>query len=192
MSEKKGPGGFDASFSKDDVNLWKAMTKDIQKLDETYTYADPISEPPPPGADMPEPVFDHPVTDPDRTDILLQGRDVDKRTAEKLRKGKFAIEGRLDLHGYTQDEAQRAIEDFVLRAYQSQKRCVLIITGKGNGKKQNEDTDWTVPAPGVLRRRLPDWLNGPVTSLYVLQFVPAQPKDGGDGAFYVYLRRNRA
>ncbi|MBT6895418.1 MAG: Smr/MutS family protein, partial [Rhodobacterales bacterium] len=47
------------------------------------------------------------------------------------------------------------------------------------------------PINGVLRQSLPDWLSGPSVSDKVLQVTQAQPKHGGTGAFYVYLRRKR-
>ena len=65
---------------------------------------------------------------------LLHGTStgLDKRSAQRMRRGKLQIEARLDLHGYNQEEAYRELKDFIFRTHSQQKRLVLIITGKGN------------------------------------------------------------
>ena len=59
-------------------------------------------------------------------------------------------------------------------------RTVLLITGKGRGDG------------GVLRRELPRWLNQPRNRERIVAVTPARPKDGGEGAFYLRLKRVRA
>lgn len=107
--------------------------------------------------------------------------DLDRRTMDKLRKGKMRPEGRLDLHGMTADRALGALNGFLADAQSSGKRCVLVITGKGALKDGG----------GVIRRELPSWLNAPGNRARVLGFAGAQPTDGGGGAFYVLLKRRR-
>ncbi len=106
---------------------------------------------------------------------------VDRRTAEKHRRGRLPVEARLDLHGLTQDEAHRALERFLPRAQESGCRSVLVITGKGS-------RDGT---RGVLKEAVPRWLNQSPLRALVLSISWAQPKDGGAGALYVLLRRIR-
>ena len=115
---------------------------------------------------------------------------IDGRTNEKLRRGKFEIEARIDLHGFRQKEAQAELTKFLMRAHAAGKRCVLVITGKGK-PKNNQKTDWWEGRPGVLRDMAPEWMQQNPLSQIVLQIHPAQPKDGGAGAFYVLLRRTR-
>ena len=105
---------------------------------------------------------------------------VDRRTADRLRRGKLAIEARLDLHGLYQDEAHPQLNAFVAGAAAAQKRCVLVITGRGLG-----------PEGGVLRRRVPQWLNQPPCRGMIVAVAQAQPEHGGAGALYVLLRRRR-
>lgn len=109
---------------------------------------------------------------------------VDARTAERLRRGEIPIEARLDLHGYTQEEAHRALLAFVETAWRRHLRCLLVITGKGRGQSPDADR-------GVLKTSVPRWFNGPPLRSRVLAFAFAQPKDGGSGALYVLLRRQR-
>ncbi len=107
---------------------------------------------------------------------------VDRRSAERLRRGERRIDARLDLHGMTQDEAHRALDAFLARAEQAGWRCVLVITGKGRPGTS---------AAGVLRTAVPRWLNEAPNRARLLAFTAAQPKDGGAGALYVLLRRRR-
>jgi DNA-nicking Smr family endonuclease len=106
---------------------------------------------------------------------------LDKRTAQRLRRGRLPIEGRIDLHGMTQAEAQANLVRFITAQAAKGRRCVLVITGKG----------LRGAGVGVLRAELPRWLNEPALRPLVLSFTPAQPRDGGGGAFYVYLRKAR-
>ena len=113
---------------------------------------------------------------------------LDKRTAERLDKGRLPIEGRLDLHGMVQSAAHSALTFFIQQAWASDKRCVLVITGKGGRSSRAAFSDTET---GVLRRSVPRWLNEAALRDKVLKFSYAQPKDGGEGALYVLLRRRR-
>ncbi len=118
------------------------------------------------------------------------GAGLDRKTADKLRRGKFPVEARLDLHGLRQDEAEQALSRFIEKSYQAGRRCVIVITGKG--REQKEQASWWEGAPrGVLRDRVPGWLAAPPFSSYVLGTEPARPEDGGSGALYILLRRKR-
>ena len=110
------------------------------------------------------------------------GPGMDKRTATRLRRGQIDIDGRIDLHGMTQQEAHGNLSDFIKYSAGAGRRCLLVITGKGIGKGG---------LGGVLRAQLPSWLNSPELRPLILAFAPAQPRDGGGGAFYVYLRKRR-
>lgn len=106
---------------------------------------------------------------------------LDKRTDEKVRRGRLGIDGRIDLHGMTQSEAHDALVGFVRRSHTQGRRLLLVITGKG-GMPRGE---------GVLRQSVPRWLNETLTRDLVLAVHQAQPQHGGGGAYYVYLRRRR-
>ncbi|MAI49276.1 MAG: DNA mismatch repair protein MutS [Rhodospirillaceae bacterium] len=125
---------------------------------------------PPSGSSAPKPVLK-----------VGKAVDLDRRTMDKLRKGRLRPEGRLDLHGMTANRALGALNEFLADAQKSGKRCVLVITGKGSMKEGG----------GVLRRELPLWLNTPGNRARVLGFVGSLPCDGGGGAFYVLLKRRR-
>ncbi len=101
---------------------------------------------------------------------------VDRRTAERLRRGQLPIEARLDLHGHTRESAHRALSGFLAAAWESGRRVVIIVTGKGQG---------------ILKDAVPRWLNESPNRGRILLVSQAQPKDGGGGALYVLLRRRR-
>ena len=105
----------------------------------------------------------------------------DDGTARALRKGKWQIDKKIDLHGMTQAAAKEALEKFILAAQRQDKRTLLIITGKGR----------VTQGGGVLRRLLPLWVAEQGLKNCVLACVPASVKDGGDGAFYLRLRKKK-
>ncbi len=115
---------------------------------------------------------------------------LDKRNALRLRRGQLAIEAELDLHRHTVAEAHRALTRFIADARDGGKRCVLVITGKGEGGEARHRPGNETPS-GVLRRELPRWLSEPESRARVVAWHPARPQHGGDGALYVLLRRRR-
>jgi len=113
---------------------------------------------------------------------------MDKKSFARMKRGKLKPEGRIDLHGMTLDRAHPVLIRFVLSAQASGKRLVLVITGKGKGS----DDDGPIPRPrGVLRHQVPGWLSSPPLAQAVMQVTPAHISHGGEGAYYVYLRRQR-
>lgn len=107
---------------------------------------------------------------------------IDKRTLVRLRRGQIPVEGEIDLHGSTQDQAHRALEVFLARSQAAGRRCVIVITGKG---LRADGTG------GVLRNAVPRWMNEAPNRQRILAFSHATPADGGEGALYVLLRRTR-
>ena len=112
---------------------------------------------------------------------------MDAKAFTRLKRGKLDPEARLDLHGMTIDRAHGALIHFILNAQARGARLVLVITGKG----QREDPYDPMPRRrGVLKTQVPMWLQmSPLTGA-ILQVSTAHRKHGGEGAYYVYLRRN--
>jgi len=119
-----------------------------------------------------------------QSNALLHGQapGLDKRTQQRLRRGQVDIEARLDLHGLTQTAAHQTLERFLERAYTAGKKTVLVVTGKGLR------ADGEV---GVLRRAVPRWLNEAPMRHWVHAFDHAAPRDGGEGALYIVMRRRK-
>ena len=107
---------------------------------------------------------------------------IDPRLVTRLRRGEFAIQGHIDLHGMTRDDAKVALTDYIVDSVRKGRRAVLIVHGRGRG------------SPGghpVLKHSTAHWLSHGTLSGYVLAFTTARPPDGGAGAMYVLLRRGR-
>lgn len=125
---------------------------------------------------------------------------LERGLADKLRRGKLRPDGRLDLHGFRQEEAHQALIGFLTRAQARDKRLVLVITGKGDAYysggggdsgDDDEGNDSTARQSGILRRMLPMWLDEPPLRPLIAGFQPAHRHDGGDGAFYIHIRKPR-
>lgn len=97
----------------------------------------------------------------------------------KLSTGKIAIDFTIDLHGLTEDEAYRLLLRKLEAARVHGKRRLLVVTGKGRGGE------------GPLRRALPRWLTAPRFAPLVSAFTQAHARHGGEGAFYVLLRKSQ-
>jgi DNA-nicking Smr family endonuclease len=102
---------------------------------------------------------------------------LDRASAERLKRGRYPVEARLDLHGMTQAEAYRALARFVAGSRAAGRRCVLVITGHGR------------MSGGVLKAAVPRWLDEPELRPHLLAIMPARQRDGGAGALYLLLRR---
>ncbi len=111
---------------------------------------------------------------------------LNRRQADALRGGDIAIDARLDLHGLSRRGAAGKVAAFLTQSARRGSRCVLVITGRGGRGR-----DPLAKARGVLRAGLEGWLNRPAIRPLVLACVPAQRRHGGQGAFYVLLRRSR-
>ncbi len=86
------------------------------------------------------------------------------------------FDAKLDLHGMTAANAHSALVKFIHKQAKLGSRKLLVITGKGSG---------------VLREALPQWLSVPALQKSVRVVQPAKQSHGGDGAYYVFLRRSR-
>lgn len=107
---------------------------------------------------------------------------LDPRLIRRLRRGDFAWQAHVDLHGRTAAEAREDVDRFILDSFRAGWRCVLIVHGRGLNSKDHTP---------VLKERLKSWLAHGRISKVVLAFATARPCDGGAGALYVLLRRER-
>jgi len=172
-----------AETPEEDLSLWRAVAQTVEPLrgrdlpPEAFDAKPPAKQSlpaPRPRAEPPLPV--KPL--PELTHEEQPG--LDKATAKRMRRGQVRLEGRLDLHGQTQNEAHRALDAFLDAAYLSGKREVLVITGKGTR------ADGSI---GVLREQVPRWLSSYPNRTKVVAFSYASTKDGGEGALYVRLKK---
>jgi DNA-nicking Smr family endonuclease len=169
-------------LSRNERELWASFTRAITPLRPADSAAAPGEAPEPSAA----PPGDSPPVEqprPRETPIPpLAG--LDRRLRQRLARGRAGIDARIDLHGLTQSKAHDALVRFLRISRAEGARIVLVITGKG---ARGPDAE-----PGVLRRQVPLWLRSPKLREMVVGFELAAPAHGGDGAFYVRLRRARS
>ena len=96
-----------------------------------------------------------------------------------LRRGRWAIQDEIDLHGLNREEARDQLAAFLAQSLKCGRRCVRIVHGKGHGSPGRE---------AVLRRLVRGWL---VQKNEILAYCQAKPQDGGEGAVIVLLRTQR-
>jgi DNA-nicking Smr family endonuclease len=106
--------------------------------------------------------------------------DIDRRTAQRFKRGDMAVDGHLDLHGLTLNQAHDALSAFIRGAAARGARCVVVVTGKGKGE-----------SIGRIRAEAPHWLNQTSLRPLVLAVSQARVQHGGAGALYVLLKRKR-
>ena len=114
---------------------------------------------------------------------------IEPNLKQRLVRGREEIDGTIDLHGMRQVEAHAALSRFIHARHARGDRTLLVITGKGL-KKLGDDAAVIVER-GVLRQMLPIWLGEPNLAPMVAGWDRAAQGHGGDGAFYVRLRRER-
>lgn len=178
----------------DELELWRHVAQGVRPIrsrrrarqhKEEAPSASPVKagKSPPSASAPPKPQPATPARPHQLTHGLSHG--IDRRQAARFRKGKLAIEGTIDLHGRTQQDAHDDLLAFLKRAHAAGKRSVLVVTGKGMTQGKSEGKT------GILRQAVPRWLNEPPFRALVLAFDYAEPRHGGEGALYVLVKRAR-
>ncbi|WP_341760367.1 Smr/MutS family protein [Candidatus Endowatersipora endosymbiont of Watersipora subatra] len=106
---------------------------------------------------------------------------IERSILRKISKGHISINARLDLHGMTQEDAKNALHSFLINAQKCNHHFVLVITGTGKGRLGS----------GILRQMVPIWLNLKSFLPIVNGYKNAHSCHGGQGAFYVRIRRHK-
>ena len=112
--------------------------------------------------------------------LSFRRRDIGPEVVRKLRRGVWAIQAQLDLHGLRRDEARERLASFLREAHHAGLRCVRVVHGKGHGSPGREP---------VLKAKVRSWL---VQKSEVVAFAQARASDGGNGALMVLLRPSPA
>lgn len=199
MTEHRKPAQAPHSLSLEDRIIWNKVARTVNPLDrarqraaEQEVWQDWVAEAFAEDRPAPRAVADPPKVRPidgnprqgstPKKPKSSEGvTTLEQPTWRKLARGRMPIDASIDLHHMNQDEAMSQLHRFLVQARARQCRHVLVITGKGRSPQSD----------GVLRRMLPVWLGRePFTGL-VSGVRTAGRGHGGDGAFYVRLRRPR-
>ena len=116
---------------------------------------------------------------------------------EKLHNKDFQIKNNetvkvrsIDLHGYTLDDANETIEQFISQSYNDKVNKLIIVTGKGL-HSENEKDPYVSKDLGILKYSVPDFiLNNKNLMNKINRISNAKLEDGGAGAFYIFLKKN--
>lgn len=169
-------------------NVWQEYVKDVRKLDKpkrenVFRKSLRLTVIPKISADK--------VYRGRPLEQLQTGADanIDANTARRFKRGDFVREAELDLHGYTEDRAYDAVIDFIKKAYLQKKRCIAIITGKGLHQNNEDDI---FANRGILKNRVPQWLNLPEIRPLILAINHPEHRRGGSGVIEILLRRQRS
>lgn len=167
-----------------DDEIWAEAVRNVRRLPETHVVAG--------GQQKQRQTVERIETVPFKIykhEVVLDGKaDIDRNTMRRFKRGEFPVEAVLDLHGYTEQQAFDAVHKFISSAYLSSKRCVIIVTGKGLNH-QDEDI---FAAKGVLKQRVPQWLDSDDLRQMILTYIHPTERLGGTGALLILLRRKRA
>jgi DNA-nicking Smr family endonuclease len=178
-------------LSAEDLNLWNKITKELEPIEKSNTVSFGVKK---------KLVTEGLVRNRHLSLSTLQplklqkeqkpsqviGKEIDRKKFRQIKKGKTRPEDVLDLHGYTVSQAYSHLEKFLQKAVYRDLRLILVITGKGALDVEN---NFKINSKGILRRSFINWLNTERLSQYIIQSLPAHRTHGGEGAFYVYLKR---
>ncbi len=109
-----------------------------------------------------------------------------------IKKGSFHIDKKIDFHGKSLLESEGQFNNTIIESYNAGQRCLLFVTGKGLFKSKNYEESYKPKLyHGIIRASFIEWARSKKLSKYILSFEQASIEHGGDGAFYVYLRKNK-
>ena len=124
-------------------------------------------------------------------DVILEDIRIDKKKLNLLKRGKLQPEFILDLHGMNTVTAKKRSIEFIRFNYINGKRLLLIITGKGKSLKTSFFENENENDIGIIRKSLKAWLYESDMRTKILGVVSSHIIHGGEGAFYIYLKKNK-
>ena len=131
------------------------------------------------------------ISDKDKKDwknFLEKNEKLPNKDSER-KESKSYITKSLDLHGYTLDEANKKVESFIIDCFNQKVSKVIIVTGKGL-HSQNDKDPYISKKFGILKNSVPDFVkNNPSLMVKIKSITDAEIRDGGSGAFYVFLKK---
>ena len=132
------------------------------------------------------------ISDKDKNDweeFLLKDEKLPNKDNFEKKKKRGKIKS-LDLHGYTLDDANQIIENFIKKSYEDNISKLVIITGKGI-HSDNEKDPYVSKDLGILKYSIPEFIrNNQELMKMIYEIKEANIEDGGSGAFYIFLKKN--
>jgi len=134
------------------------------------------------------------ISDKDKKDwesFIKSSDKLPNKDVKNITKKLFKVRS-IDLHGYSLDEANRTIDDFIHNAYLESVNKLIVVTGKGLHSEIEKDP-YVSKDLGILKYSVPEFIssNSKLMSM-INEITDAEIDDGGSGAFYIFLKKNKS
>ena len=133
------------------------------------------------------------ISDKDKIDwqnFLNSKEKLQNKDFKEIAKKNLQIKS-LDLHGHSLEEANEIVERFIRKSYEEKVGKIKVVTGKGLHSK-NEDDPYVSKDLGILKYSVPEFINKNKDLMKkIIGIEEADIKDGGSGAFYIYLKKSK-
>ena len=131
------------------------------------------------------------LSDKDQKDweSFIAGKDKLKdKDQEDYKKKTFKIKS-IDLHGYTLDDANKFVQEYIEKSYLQNVNKIIVVTGKGL-HSQNDQNPYVSKDLSILKYSVPEFIKNNKNLMdKIIEIKEAEAKDGGKGAFYIYLKK---
>jgi len=133
------------------------------------------------------------ISDKDKKDWenFVSSKETLPNKDNKSIKEKNFVTKSIDLHGYTLEDANKSIQDFINKSYEDNINKLIVVTGKGL-HSNNEKNPYVSKELSILKYSVPEFLKKNADLVKkISEIKSANIEDGGDGAFYIYLKRKK-
>ena len=134
------------------------------------------------------------ISDKDKKDWnnFINSKDKLPNKDTKFQNKKIFKTRSIDLHGYTLDAANKTIEDFINKAFLENVNKIIVVTGKGI-HSDNEKDPYVSKDLSILKYSVPEFISNNTSLMSMInEITDAKIEDGGSGAFYIFLKRNKS
>ncbi len=126
----------------------------------------------------------------DWEDFLSSNKKLPNKDKDKIRKKNLSIKS-IDLHGFSLDEANKIVKNFIIESYNKQISKLIVVTGKGL-HSNNQSNPYVSKDLSILKYSVPEYIkNNDELMKIIIEMKEASIEDGGTGSFYVYLKKNK-
>ena len=126
----------------------------------------------------------------DWEDFLSSNKKLPNKDNDKIRKKNLSIKS-IDLHGYSLDEANKIVKNFIIQSYNKKISKLVVVTGKGL-HSNNQSNPYVSKDLSILKYSVPEYIKKDDELMkMIIEIKEASIEDGGTGSFYIYLKKNK-
>ena len=133
------------------------------------------------------------ISDKDKKDwekFISSDEKLPNKDFKKINKVSFQTRS-IDLHGFTLEEANKVVEEFIYKSFEDNINKLIIVTGKGL-HSENEKNPYISRELSILKHSVPEFISKNKNLMNVIyEIKEAKIEDGGSGAFYIFLKKNK-